>query len=147
MIICQARQEHFRSRATKAAKFSQQKVMDVSGPPWTIFLFRTITNAPHSLWVACWQSSASNTPLTSFDCVILLITRKIIILRLILIRSAFGSVRSAVGRTAGYGTDDGEVGVRVPMGSRIFTSSYRPDRFWGPPGLLSNGYSGLFPRE
>jgi hypothetical protein len=49
---------------------------------------------------------------------------------------------SAVGITTGYGLDDREVGVRVPVGSRIFSSPCRPDRLWGPPGLLSSGYRG-----
>jgi hypothetical protein len=40
---------------------------------------------------------------------------------------------------------DRGVGVRVPVGSRIFSPSLRPDRFWGSPSLLSNGYLGLFP--
>jgi len=27
----------------------------------------------------------------------------------------------------------------------FFSSPPHPDRFWGPPSLLSNGYQGLFP--
>jgi len=27
------------------------------------------------------------------------------------------------------------------------TSPQRPDRLWGPPSFLSNGYWGLFPRD
>jgi hypothetical protein len=52
---------------------------------------------------------------------------------------------SVVGIGVGYGLDDRGVGVRVPVGSRFF-SSCRPDRLWGPPNLLSNGYRGLFSR-
>jgi hypothetical protein len=52
---------------------------------------------------------------------------------------------SAVGIATGYGLDDWEVGFRVPVGSGIFTSPCRPDRLWGPPNLLYNGYLELFP--
>jgi hypothetical protein len=45
-----------------------------------------------------------------------------------------------------YGLDDWGVGVQVPVGSRIFSSPHCPDRLWGPPNLLSNGYQGSFPR-
>jgi hypothetical protein len=48
--------------------------------------------------------------------------------------------RSAVGIATGYRRDDRRVGVRVPVNSRILTSPYHPDRLWGPPNLLPNGY-------
>jgi hypothetical protein len=53
---------------------------------------------------------------------------------------------SSVGIATGYRLDDRGFGVRVPVESRIFSSPRRPDRFWGPPSLLPNGYRGLFPR-
>jgi hypothetical protein len=46
----------------------------------------------------------------------------------------------------GYRLYNRKVGVQVLEGSRIFSSPQRPDRFWGTPSLLSNGYLGLFPR-
>jgi hypothetical protein len=42
--------------------------------------------------------------------------------------------------------DDGEVGVRVPLESRIVSSLHR-GRLWSPPSLINNGYRGLFPRK
>jgi hypothetical protein len=52
---------------------------------------------------------------------------------------------SAVGIATGYGLDDRGFGVRVPVGSTIFSSARHPDRLWGPPSLLYNGYRGLSP--
>jgi hypothetical protein len=54
---------------------------------------------------------------------------------------------SVVGIANSYGLVDRGVGVRVQVGSRIFSSQNRPGRFWGPPNLLTNGYRGaLYPR-
>jgi hypothetical protein len=53
-----------------------------------------------------------------------------------------GSRVSAVGIATGCGLDDREVEVQVPVGSRIFTTPYRPDQLWGPPNLLYSGYWG-----
>jgi hypothetical protein len=33
-----------------------------------------------------------------------------------------------------------------PGSARFLSSPQRPDRFWGSPSLLSNGYRGLFSR-
>jgi hypothetical protein len=38
-------------------------------------------------------------------------------------------LNNSAGIATGYGLDEGVVGVRVPVGSRIFTSSYRVDPF------------------
>jgi hypothetical protein len=50
-----------------------------------------------------------------------------------------------VGIVTGYGLDDRGVGVRVSVGSRMFSSPRRPHRLSGSTNLLSNGYWGLFP--
>jgi hypothetical protein len=42
-----------------------------------------------------------------------------------------------------YGLDDPGVGVRVPVGSSIFSFPRRPYRLWSPHNLLSKGYRGL----
>jgi hypothetical protein len=47
---------------------------------------------------------------------------------------------SAVVTASSYGLKDGGVGVRVSVGSRIFSSPRGSDRIWGP----SNGYRGVF---
>jgi hypothetical protein len=43
-----------------------------------------------------------------------------------------------VGIATNYGLDNWRVGVRIPVGWRIFSSPYHPGRLWGPPNLLSN---------
>jgi hypothetical protein len=57
----------------------------------------------------------------------------------------YSPIFSSVGIATGYGLDDRGVGFRVPVGSRIFSSPNSPDRLWGPPSLLYNGYERLFP--
>jgi hypothetical protein len=52
---------------------------------------------------------------------------------------------SVVGIATSYRLDGRGIGVRVPVGSRIFSSPHRPERLCGPPNLLSNGYQGFFP--
>jgi hypothetical protein len=53
---------------------------------------------------------------------------------------------SAGGIATGYGLDDRGIEIRVPVGSRSFSSPRRPDRLWDSLRLLSNGYRGLFPQ-
>jgi hypothetical protein len=44
-----------------------------------------------------------------------------------------------------YGLDDRAIGVRSPAGAKDFSSPLCPDRLWGPPSLLYNGYWDPFP--
>jgi hypothetical protein len=53
---------------------------------------------------------------------------------------------SVVGIATACGLDDQGFGVRVLVGSRIFSSPRRPDWLWVQPNFLSNGYRRLFPR-
>jgi hypothetical protein len=57
-----------------------------------------------------------------------------------------GSRDRAVGIATAYGLDDRGIGVRVLIGKSFFSPCH-PDRFWGPPTLLSNGNLGLFLRD
>jgi hypothetical protein len=66
----------------------------------------------------------------------------IVKLQLIALLQIKRSRDSAVDIATGYGLDDWGVGVRVPVGSRIFSSPNRTDRLRGPPNLQSNGYRG-----
>jgi hypothetical protein len=54
---------------------------------------------------------------------------------------------SVVGIATGNGLDDRGVGVRVPVGSRIFSSPRRPDRLLGPPTSYPMGTGGSFPGD
>jgi hypothetical protein len=46
----------------------------------------------------------------------------------------------------GYGLDDQGWGFHSQWGWELFSFSLHPDRLWGPPSLLCNGYQGLFPQ-
>jgi hypothetical protein len=52
---------------------------------------------------------------------------------------------NAVGIATDCGLEDREDGVQVPVGTRFFSSSRRPDRFRGPLSLLSYWKRGHFP--
>jgi hypothetical protein len=92
----------------------------------------TRLNKPRSNYKTTWQLILINT------CAFLILD---LLSRYINILSSRGS---AVGIATGYGLDDKGVGIRVPVGSRIFISSCRPDRLWGPTNL-SNEYGGSIP--
>jgi hypothetical protein len=88
-----------------------------------------IVFSPHSMLYDVWNTNKSR------------IHQSFSFLPLIL-----GSRDSAVCIATGYGLDDRGVGVRVPVGLRIFSTPRRPDRLC-PPTFLSTGYRGLFRRE
>jgi hypothetical protein len=48
-----------------------------------------------------------------------------------------------VGIATGHCLDDRGIGVRVPVGSRIFSSLPRPDRLWSPSSLPPKGFPGV----
>jgi hypothetical protein len=50
---------------------------------------------------------------------------------IILVKKLMRNRESAVGIATGSGLDDRGPEVRVPVGSRIFSSPRRPDRLWG----------------
>jgi hypothetical protein len=64
-----------------------------------------------------------------------------------LYKVVIGSRGSSIGIALGYGLYDRGSMVRFPGGGEagnFFSSPPRPERLWGPPSLLSNGYQGLF---
>jgi hypothetical protein len=52
---------------------------------------------------------------------------------------------NSVGIATGYRLDDRS--SILERGKILFSSLQRPDRLWGPPSLLSNGYWERFPPE
>jgi hypothetical protein len=52
---------------------------------------------------------------------------------------------SAVGIATGYGLDDGGVGLRVSVGSRMFSFPRRSYRLWGHPASYPMGTGVSFP--
>jgi hypothetical protein len=58
-----------------------------------------------------------------------------------------GSVGSSLSIVSGYELDDRATAVRFPAEAKgFFLYPLCPDRLWGPPSLLYNGYRGYFHR-
>jgi hypothetical protein len=51
---------------------------------------------------------------------------------------------NAFGVATGYGTGRQRAGVRVPVGSIVFSSPHRPDRLWGHPASYPMSTVGSF---
>jgi hypothetical protein len=63
----------------------------------------------------------------------------------VIISTALTKGEGSVGIALGYRLDDRGSRVRFPAGGwEFFSSPPPPERLWGPPSLLSNGYQGLF---
>jgi hypothetical protein len=88
------------------------------------------------------ENEISNTPITQLA----MVYKKKRQLKRLYLDQWFRSLDSVVGIATGYGLDDRGIGVRVSVGSRIFSFPRHPDPFWGSP-LLSNGCRWFFPRE
>jgi hypothetical protein len=58
---------------------------------------------------------------------------------------SYGSRNSVTGIATGYGLDDREVEVQVPVGSKIFFSPRRRDRLWAHQTSYPRGTRGSFP--
>jgi hypothetical protein len=64
----------------------------------------------------------------------------LLVINFILYYTRVWSRDSVVSIATSYGLNDRGIGVRVPVVSRIFSSTRRPDWLWGPPNLLFNVY-------
>jgi hypothetical protein len=68
-------------------------------------------------------------------------------LKYITVLKMFGEPGTSVSIVSGYGLDDRAIEVRFPAEAKgFFLSHLCPDRLWGPPGLLYDGYRGSFPQ-
>jgi hypothetical protein len=67
-------------------------------------------------------------------------------LLLVLLFYFFCVCRVAQSVVSGYGLDDRTIQVRSPAEAKgFFVQPLCPDRLWGPPSLLYNGYRGSYP--